>query len=104
MDKEFQKTVLRYIKKCKEISRIQVISEVSMKKLKQYLKAILKVILIVLIIAVWFYWFQWRPSEIRKQCDWEALYSASSYHPIDKQGELYDFTYISCLRTKGLEK
>ena len=59
-------------------------------------------ILIVLVLATAFYWYEWRPTQIRKECNLQAIEEAkeaSSY-----KTEMYEWSYKLCLRKEGLEK
>jgi hypothetical protein len=66
----------------------------------------------VLVVIVLGYWFIYRPYSVRKTCFAEALDSAvlstQSYYPLDnikrqdKQDELINNLYQSCVRSKGL--
>jgi len=47
-----------------------------------------------------FYWTQLRPSNIRSYCNWSVRWGPDK--PNRLTGEVYDFLYKSCLRSKGI--
>ena len=61
---------------------------------------ILYIFLVLFLIGSCFYWFELRPSKIRSYCDWSIRWGPNKPKPLT--GEIYDFFYKSCLRSKGI--
>lgn len=70
--------------------------------MKKFIKENWFKIIILLVLVGLFYWYEWRPSEIKKDCNKEAVEKARSVEDGNQAMKIYDARYKSCLRENGL--